>query len=283
VPPTSTMGSANSKNEVKAASSTAKPTTYPSECPMSNPEMMKASGCPMEQGNKDHMLKTSGDSCVAASDPDYLDPVNLMPPPNQRPSPGQPYSLSTSRVESHIPMATKDDVFVYPSEQMFWNAMIRKGWRWKDDDISQEGVKEMVKIHNANNEMAWRQVLMWEAYHFKECDCPRLRSFSGRAADYTPKARIRNWMGYTLPFDRHDWIIDRCGKDVRYIIDYYDAKELNQDREFAGLNVRPALDSFENLWDRMRAFYLRLKYGAFEDHIISKAEENEARERAATE
>lgn len=23
------------------------------------------------------------------------------------------------------------------------------------------------------------------------------------------------------PFDRHDWFIDRCGKEVRYIIDYY--------------------------------------------------------------
>eukprot|EP00058_Branchiostoma_floridae_P026618 XP_002612109.1 hypothetical protein BRAFLDRAFT_108880 [Branchiostoma floridae] len=27
---------------------------------------------------------------------------------------------------------------------------------------------------------------------------------------------------YELPFDRHDWIVDRCGKQVRYIIDYYD-------------------------------------------------------------
>ena len=24
-----------------------------------------------------------------------------------------------------------------------------------------------------------------------------------------------------LPFDRHDWTVDRCGKEVRYIIDYY--------------------------------------------------------------
>ena len=23
------------------------------------------------------------------------------------------------------------------------------------------------------------------------------------------------------PFDRHDWTVDRCGKEVRYIIDYY--------------------------------------------------------------
>lgn len=23
------------------------------------------------------------------------------------------------------------------------------------------------------------------------------------------------------PFDRHDWTVDRCGKEVRYVIDYY--------------------------------------------------------------
>jgi cytochrome c heme-lyase len=49
---------------------------------------------------------------------------------------------------------------------------------------------------------------------FSECDCPKLRSFKGAAEKFTPRARFRNWLGYELPFDRHDWIIDRCGKDV---------------------------------------------------------------------
>lgn len=31
---------------------------------------------------------------------------------------------------------------------------------------------------------------------------------------------------YELPFDRHDWIVDRNGQDVRYIIDYYDGGEV---------------------------------------------------------
>lgn len=26
---------------------------------------------------------------------------------------------------------------------------------------------------------------------------------------------------YKLPFDRHDWIVDRCGTEVRYVIDFY--------------------------------------------------------------
>ncbi len=34
---------------------------------------------------------------------------------------------------------------------------------------------------------------------------------------------------YELPFDRHDWIVDRCGKDVRYIIDYYDGGKVSEE------------------------------------------------------
>ena len=28
-------------------------------------------------------------------------------------------------------------------------------------------------------------------------------------------------MGGQLPFDRHDWWVDRCGQEVRYVIDFY--------------------------------------------------------------
>lgn len=64
---------------------------------------------------------------------------------------------------------------------------------------------------------------------------------------------------YPLPFDRHDWIVDRCGKDVRYIIDYYDGGVGHRRQPVALLDVRPALDSFESVWDRMQAGYLLFK------------------------
>ncbi len=51
-----------------------------------------------------------------------------MPPPNQQPSPGQPFPLSVIREESTIPRGESEQKWVYPSEQMFWNAMLRKGW-----------------------------------------------------------------------------------------------------------------------------------------------------------
>ena len=50
-----------------------------------------------------------------------------MPPPNQRPSPDQPFPLSTQRIVSNIPKADSEENWVYPSPQMFWNAMLRKG------------------------------------------------------------------------------------------------------------------------------------------------------------
>ncbi|VDD83494.1 unnamed protein product [Mesocestoides corti] len=205
------------------------------------------SGCPM-----------GGDSQNA------VDPLNMMPQESQTPSPGQPFPLSTNREVSSIPKADPKDEniqnWVYPSPQMFWNAMLRKGWRWSSDQISPDDMENIVRIHNANNEAAWAEVLKWEAMHYRECKTPKLRKFAGDAKNYSPRARIRHWMGYELPFDRHDWVVDRCGKDVRYIIDYYDSDKIDPDYKFALLDVRPALDSFSALRDRMRVVWRRWRF-----------------------
>ena len=66
-------------------------------------------------------------------------------------------------------------------------------------------------------------------------------------------------LSYTLPFDRHDWIIDRNGQQVRYVIDFYKGAtkviETPAGRQEAPvsiyLDVRPALDSVEALVDRV--------------------------------
>ena len=39
--------------------------------------------------------------------------------------------------------------------------------RWKDDDLSQNDMAHIIRIHNVNNEAAWREVLKWEALHAK--------------------------------------------------------------------------------------------------------------------
>lgn len=90
-----------------------------------------------------------------------------MPAPNQLPAPGQPFPLSTNRIPSTIPKAgSENEKWTYPSEQMFWNAMLRKGWRWEEDAIKKEDMSHIINIHNANNEKAWQEVLKWEALHF---------------------------------------------------------------------------------------------------------------------
>ena len=92
-----------------------------------------------------------------------------MPPANQLPSPGQPFPLSTERQESSIPRggAEQKGTWVYPSPQMFWNAMLRKGWKWEEDQLQPPDMENIIRIHNSNNERAWQEVLKWEALHAK--------------------------------------------------------------------------------------------------------------------
>ncbi|GFR52761.1 hypothetical protein Agub_g15373 [Astrephomene gubernaculifera] len=184
--------------------------------------------------------------------------------------------LSSQRQTSNIPMSPPEklpphqqsgqDFWVYPSEQMFFNAMKRKGlllfdrhdWmvdrRGKGWDPQADDMRSVVAIHNSVNERAWREVMAWERLHCQECAEPRLKRFQGRPSDLSPKARLLNFMGFGLPFDRHDWVVDRCGKEVRYIIDFYNGAPQPGQRAAAAffLDVRPALDSFEAAWDRVR-------------------------------
>lgn len=225
----------------------------PSECPMA------------EQLNAERKVTMKEALIEGPKDAD-VDPTNHMPPPNQLPSPGQPFELSTERQKSSIPKATAEgENWVYPSEQMFWNAMLRKGWKWRDEDIAPEDMNNIIKIHNRNNEDAWQEVLKWEALHGDECREPKLKSFGGKAKDFSPRALFRHKvLGYDLPFDRHDWIVDRNGKEVRYIIDYYDGGEVAKDYRFTILDVRPAFDSVEAWWDRSRVAWWRWRSEAEE-------------------
>ena len=52
----------------------------------------------------------------------------------------------------------------------------------------------------------------------------------------------------------------RCGKEVRYVIDYYDGDLKPGSHKFAKLDVRPALDSLDAVWDRMKIAWYRWFY-----------------------
>ena len=87
---------------------------------------------------------------------------------SNEPIPDQPFALSKKRQVSNILKSSTDtDKWVHPSEQMFFNVMIRKGWKFKDKDLKPEDTKHIISIHNKNNKDAWQEIVKWEALHAK--------------------------------------------------------------------------------------------------------------------
>ena len=75
-----------------------------------------------------------------------LNPANNMPvEANQRPAPGQSAPISTTREVSTIPKGGTNATWVYPSPQMFYNALVRKN---KAEDCSERDMESVVSVHN---------------------------------------------------------------------------------------------------------------------------------------
>ncbi|CAM9126108.1 unnamed protein product [Ectocarpus fasciculatus] len=233
-------------------------------------------GCPVRRKNGGYVNK---DQFNVYSQ--KINPLNNMPTnANQTMAPGQDQPLSVDRTQSQIPKGgTESDTWLYPSPQMFWNAIVRKG---KSAD-SHEEIKHMetvVAIHNNMNEKTWKQILSWEKlhdeHHHADGTEPKLLRFIGRPDEMTPKAKFRTLLGQPEPFDRHDWTVDRGGKLVRYVIDYY------FDEEAAGndsvpksmsdvgavrsirVDARPALDSPHAVVDQFLYMPMQLLLGKTE-------------------
>lgn len=134
----------------------------------------------------------------------------------------------------------------------------------------------VVAIHNNMNENTWQQILEWESLHSASTVTgaePKLSRFTGRPNDLSPKAWIRTMLGQDPPFDRHDWIVDRGGKEVRYVIDYFhDEDSVHQDERPKSLtdsrslksikvDVRPAVDSLDAVLDRLFSMPLAILQG----------------------
>lgn len=226
------------------------------DCPVLNrkdqrPRTNNGSSQNVQYNVYNQRIDSSSSSATATGQQYVLDPRNNMPvAANQAPFPGQKALLSTDRVESNIPKGGTDGTWVYPSPQMFFNALKRKG---KGDDVEERDMESVVHAHNTMNELTWREVYAWEMLHRHECGHPTLMRFLGRPDDYSPLARIRQWFGDgALPFDRHDWYIDRCGKEVRYVIDFYFDDEKAGSPDAFSLVVRPALDGPGAALDRVK-------------------------------
>jgi len=72
---------------------------------------------------------------------------------------------------------------------------------------------------------------------------------------------MRALAGYQTPFDRHDWLVERCGGEtVDYVIDFYQGRATQGD--YGGnrgvnfyLDVRPKLNSWEGVRMRFVRFW----------------------------
>ncbi|KAF2973183.1 hypothetical protein GQX73_g411 [Xylaria multiplex] len=206
---------------------------------------------------------------------------SAAPPKPTTPQPGAPSQLGRDREVSTIPRASGGETssssaggdhaaaapanseqetgadgvtgnWIYPSERMFFDAMKRKG-----HDPRAADMRTVVPIHNAVNERAWAEIKAWEGPWIQgsRCDGPRLHSFTGLSTQLSPRARFNTLLGYQAPFDRHDWVVDRCGKEIEYVIDFYAGRSAGNGADGKlsfYLDVRPKLNSWEGV--KMRAF-----------------------------
>ncbi|KAH9825432.1 putative cytochrome c1 heme lyase [Teratosphaeria destructans] len=172
-----------------------------------------------------------------------------LPHPTSTPPPPPASHGAPANAEGDTGHDRDSGNWIYPSQEMFFNAMRRKG-----HDAQERDMQSIVPIHNAVNERAWTEIKQWEAGRGSEsCGGPKLVSFSGDSKRLTPKARWNNWvLGYQVPFDRHDWVVDRCGTQIDYVIDFYSGKDNGLGTGLAFyLDVRPKLNSWEGV--KMRA------------------------------
>ena len=145
-----------------------------------------------------------------------------------------------------------------PSASQLFHACQRK-----QKPMAEQDKDSVALIHGEVIEKTWNEVLRFEQLHFSQCAAPKLSSFSGLQGRPSAKAKLLQRFGYALPWDRHDWLVDRCGQEIRYIIDYHHGLD---ERQPYIIDCRPDLTRFSNLMDRItvqyRAFKLKHRRGA---------------------
>ena len=233
----------------------------------------KIGGCPVEHEKVPSIVDAMASGCPVGSEKkedhevynvygQRIDPNNMMPfNPKQEPNEDQRYPLPQDRVQSTIPKGGTEGTWLYPSEQMFYNALKRKE---KGDDVHEGDVRAIVSIHNNMNERAWAQVEHYEKVSHPDLDGSKLLKFCGRPEKLTPIAWIKSMLGFGTPFDRHDWTVLRSDNTrVRYVIDYYfdddksahdEVPELHSADKVRSISMyaRPAVDSVGALVDRIK-------------------------------
>lgn len=178
----------------------------------------------------------------------------------------------------------------YPSPQQFYNALVRKGWETPEEHVEMMVLCHNFLNERAWNEVLdWERDMGVDP---KSISLARFQgrpgTISPKARLFSWAAMIApSKFSSEAPFDRHDWIVRRPsasqkateraraqseaatgtpippsvattgeenqGKEVRYVIDYYSGPDdPDTDEPVFFLDVRPALDSPEAAWARLK-------------------------------
>lgn len=209
-----------------------------------------AEECPIRRHERD--AKSTSECPMKHKDGNTgINPLNNMPNADTLQVANDPAArvLSTEREASTIPRADTETTWQYPSPRMFYAALQRKG-----KGVPVESIDAMLDVHNSLNEAVWEQLVAAEKVLAPKCT-PKLVRFMGRPGDLTPRAwwhvNVRRGLP---PFDRHDWVIDRCGCEVKYVIDYY-AGHPEPGQATFNVDLRPALDTPQACLDRFRLYW----------------------------
>ena len=152
---------------------------------MASEASSEPAACPVDHKTREAWLEKSrqaGEQQQQAPHPVPSTPVGQSCDSSQISSNASPLPLSnlgTQREVSTIPRAfsspttaepnarpanheresgsDKSGMWIYPSEQMFFAAMKRKGFEAHETDM-----RSVVPIHNAVNEKAWEEIKSWE-------------------------------------------------------------------------------------------------------------------------
>ena len=231
--------------------------------------LARAGGCPMARH------PSSSDSqpmpIQQATEPPDNDRLHFVPPATSSSSSSSSLSSSSGlSAEGEltppglIPAANLHGnspdgrYWVNPSANALYRALDRKQKGIHSDDAASVSM-----VHNAVTENTWSCIMEYEEAYQHSCPQPTLARFYGMDGIYSIKARFfHRIMGAPLPFDRHDWIIDRCGRQVRYIIDYYSIEEDEENGGTVSYNIdaRPA-PTISGLMDRGRMAFHKWRKG----------------------
>eukprot|EP00730_Choanoeca_flexa_P016306 TRINITY_DN7671_c0_g2_i2.p1 TRINITY_DN7671_c0_g2~~TRINITY_DN7671_c0_g2_i2.p1 ORF type:complete len:224 (+),score=43.33 TRINITY_DN7671_c0_g2_i2:55-726(+) len=206
--------------------------------------------CPVPHSKRQQMAQRD-------EPPDTADrPLNLdhMNAKIEAPNSDDPMDMVPGSVIPASGRGNSDDgkQWLNPSANQLFRALKRR-----DKPIDYDDALEVAAVHELVTDWSWQGVMEFENMHERACPNPTLARFEGKDGIYSPKARIMKFIYGIVPFDRHDWTVDRCGKEVRYIIDYY-AIDGGHGTEYF-VDARPA--GLEGIPDRVKLAFKKWKDG----------------------